>query len=129
MLRNIQAADIPYYVQFLAAEVWQYVVNSTSEVNSEIIKICSNKIIEFKQDYYFELFDRQSVLQKKLLKALVISGENIFSTQYAKQFRLSAPSSIQKAILVLMDIGMIDKTQNTYFISDPFFKRYIQNYA
>ncbi len=124
-----EAADIPYYVQFLAAEVWQYVVNSTSEVNSEIIKICSNKIIEFKQDYYFELFDRQSVLQKKLLKALVISGENIFSTQYAKQFRLSAPSSIQKAILVLMDIGMIDKTQNTYFISDPFFKRYIQNYA
>jgi AAA+ ATPase superfamily predicted ATPase len=124
-----EAADIPYYIQFLAAEVWQFVINSVHEVNSEIIKICSNKIIEYKQDYYFELFDRQSVLQKKILKALVISGENIFSTQYSQQFRLSAASSIQKAILVLMENGLIDKTQNTYFISDPFFKRYIQNYA
>jgi len=99
------------------------------DVNSEIIKLCSNKIIELKQDFYFELFDRQSVLQKKLLKALVVSGENVFSKQYAQQFRLAAPSSIQKAIVVLMENGIIDKTQHSYFISDPFFKRYIQNYA
>jgi AAA+ ATPase superfamily predicted ATPase len=124
-----EAGDIPYYIQFLAAEIWQYAVNYVQDVNSEIIKFCSNKIIELKQDYYYELFDRQSVLQKKLLKALVISGDNVFSTQYAQQFRLSAPSSIQKAIVVLMENGIIDKTQHSYFISDPFFKRYIQNYA
>ncbi len=59
----------------------------------------------------------------------MISGENVFSTQYAKQFRLSAASSIQKAIVALMDSGIIDKSHNRYFISDPFFKRYIENYA
>lgn len=124
-----EAGDIPYYIQFLAAEIWQYVVNYVHDVNSEIIKICSKKIIELKQDYYFELFDRQSVLQKKIPKALVVSGENIFSKQYSQQFRLSTASSIQKALVVLMENGLVYKTQNTYFISDPFFKRYVQNYA
>jgi len=124
-----EAGDIPYYIQLLAAEVWQYMINSEFVVTTEIIKLCSNKIIELKQDYYFELFDRQSVLQKKLLKALVTNGENVFSSDYIKRFRLSATSSVQKAIVVLMDNGLIDKTMNNYFISDPFFRRYIENYA
>ena len=124
-----EAGDIPYYIQLLAAEVWQYMINSEFVVTSEIIKLCSSKIIELKQDYYFELFDRQSVLQKKLLKALVINGENVFSSDYIKRFRLSATSSVQKAIVVLMDNGLIDRTMNNYFISDPFFRRYIENYA
>jgi hypothetical protein len=124
-----EAGDIPYYIQLLAAEVWQYMINSEFVVTFEIIKFCSNKIIELKQDYYFELFDRQSVLQKKLLKALVINGENVFSSDYIKRFRLSATSSVQKAIVVLMDNGLIDRIANNYFISDPFFRRYIENYA
>lgn len=68
-------------------------------------------------------------MQKQLLKALSQSGESVFSAQYAKQYRLSTTSTTQKAILVLMDSGIIDKTDNTYFISDPFFKRFLQNYA
>jgi len=28
-----------------------------------------------------------------------------------------------------MDNGLIDRTMNNYYISDPFFRRYIENYA
>jgi len=124
-----QSADIPYYIQLLAAEIWQYMITSSTKVTLEIVDICAKRIVELKQDYYFELFDHQSVMQKQLLKALVNSGENIFSTDYTKRFRLSASSTTQKSVEVLMDSGIIDKTDNSYFISDPFFKRFIQNYA
>lgn len=124
-----QSENIPYYIQLLAAEIWQYMITSQTKVTHEIVISCSKRIVELKSDYYYELFDRQSVMQKQLLKALVISGENVFSADYVKRFRLSTTSTTQKAILVLMDSGLIDKTGNTYFISDPFFKRFIQNYA
>ena len=94
-----------------------------------MVHLCSNRIVELKQDYYYELFDRQSVMQKQLLKALAQSGEGVFSADYARRFRLSTASTIQKAILVLMDSSIIDKSDNSYFIRDPFFKRFIQNYA
>lgn len=68
-------------------------------------------------------------MQKKLLIALIHSGDTVFSAQYTKQYRLSAASTTQKSVFVLMDSGIIDKTDNSYFISDPFFKRFLQNYA
>lgn len=124
-----QSENIPYYIQLLAAEIWQYIINSQTRVTKEIVISCTKRIVELKSDYYYELFDRQSVMQKQLLKALVKNGENIFAADYTKRFRLSTASTTQKAVLVLMDSGIIDKTGNTYFISDPFFKRFIQNYA
>lgn len=124
-----QSGDIPYYIQLLAAEIWQYMITSQTQVTTEIVDTCAKQIVELKQDYYYELFDRQSVMQKQLLIALVHSGENIFSTAYTKRFRLSAASTTQKSVFVLMDSGIIDKTDQTYFISDPFFKRFLQNYA
>lgn len=94
-----------------------------------MVLICAKRIVELKQDYYFELFDRQSVMQKQLLKALAQSGESVYSSDYAKKYRLSTASTTQKAIYVLMDSGIIDKTDNSYFISDPFFRQFILNYA
>ncbi len=124
-----QSGDIPYYIQLLAAEVWQYMITSQALVTKEIIDACVKRIVELKQDYYFELYDHQSVMQKQLLKALIQGGDNIFSANYTKRYRLSAASTTQKSVLVLMDSGIIDKTDNCYFISDPFFKRFLQNYA
>jgi hypothetical protein len=104
-------------------------ITSQTQVTTEIVDACAKQIVELKQDYYYELFDRQSVMQKQLLIALVHSGDNIFSSTFTRRFRLSAPSTTQKSVLVLMDSGIIDKTDNCYFISDPFFKRFLHNYA
>ena len=124
-----QTGDIPYYIQLLAAEIWQYIITSQTSVTRELVDICAERIVELKKDYYFELFDHQSVMQKQLLKALIQSGDNIFSSLYTKRFRLSAASTTQKSVSTLIDSGIIDKSDNAYFISDPFFKRFIQNYA
>ncbi len=120
-----RAGGIPYYIQFLASEVWQYIINQKQIVDKEVINACSNKIIDLKSDYYLELFDRQTAYQKKLLKALALSETNVFSADYAKKYRLSAQSTTQKALTGLINSGVIEKNGNDYSFDDPFFKQFI----
>jgi hypothetical protein len=124
-----QAGNIPYYIQLLAAEVWQYLIPGPVEVSEKIILECATRILDLKSDYYSELFDRHSAVQKRLLKALVVSGEGVFSAEYSSKFRLSAVSTTQKALAGLVDSGIVEKTQNQYVIGDPFFRLYIKKYA
>lgn len=121
--------NIPYYIQLLASEVWQYVIEKKNEVTLDIIDICVQRVVTLKTDYYYELFDRHSLVQKKLLKALSEQGENIFSADYTNKYRLGAVSTVQKAANVLLENGIIDKDKGTYFISDPFYKMYIEQYC
>lgn len=120
-----QSGNVPYYIQFLASEVWQYCINQKQIIDKETIGLCSNKIIDLKSDYYFELFDRQTAYQKKLLKALAVSRQNVFSAEYANNFRLSAVSTTQKALSGLINSGIIEKNENDYLFDDPFFKQFI----
>jgi AAA+ ATPase superfamily predicted ATPase len=124
-----QAGNIPYYIQLLAAEVWQQVVASSLKIDKKLIVMCAEKIVDLKSDYYYELYGRLTMYQKKLLKALVVSGENVFSAGYAKKFRLSAASTTQKAIIGLVESGVIEKTEGCYFIGDPFLKQFLTRYA
>ncbi len=120
-----QAGAIPYYIQFLASEVWQYTVGSTKTASSDVVDFCTDKILEIKSDYYLELFDRQTAYQKKLLRSLAQDGNSIFSSDYRRRFRLSVPSTTQKAVAGLISAGIIEKIQNTHVYSDPFFKRFV----
>jgi hypothetical protein len=124
-----QAGNIPYYIQLLAAEVWQYLISLQNVVSKEVVASCAESIVDLKNDYYFELFDRQSAYQKKLLKSLLVSGGNVFSADYAKRFRLSAASTTQKAMMGLVENGIVEKAEGNYFVADPFFKRFLTRYA
>lgn len=120
-----KAGNIPYYIQFLASEVWQYCVDRIGKVDKSIIDSCANEILDLKSDYYFELFDRHTSYQKKLMNTLALDNKNVFSTEYAKEHRLSAPSTTQKALNGLIDSNIIEKIGNQYNYCDPFFREYI----
>jgi parvulin-like peptidyl-prolyl isomerase len=119
------AADIPHYIQLLAAEIWQYMITSYTVVTINIVNECAKRILALKSDYYMELYDRQSVSRKLLLRALTFNGKNIFSTNYIKAHRLPAASTVQRAVKELIKDGIIEKNNNEYFIADPFFKLFI----
>jgi len=120
-----QAGNIPYYIQLLASEVWQQTIDSTKTATSDVVDDCTDKIVEIKNDFYLELFDRQSAYQKKLLKALALDGKSIFSSDYRRQHRLSVPSTTQKAVSGLISAGIIEKHQHAHVYSDPFFQRFV----
>lgn len=117
--------NIPYYIQLLAAEVWQYMTPDLHEVTQNIVNECFARVVELKHDYYFELFDRFSPSQKRLLQSIVRSGENIFSSQYIANNRLVGASSIQKSLSVLIESGLVERSDSSYFIGDPFFRRFL----
>ena len=122
----IGSADhIPYYIQLLAAEIWQYMVPDLRVVSKDIVDECVSRIIEMKHDYYFELFDKFSAAQKRLLAALAQSGENVFSSHYVSKYRLVGASSIQKSLAVLTEAGVVEKAGPIHTIGDPFFRRFV----
>lgn len=123
------AGNIPYYIQLIASEVWQNSITHSTNISREIIDESAEQIINNKYDYYSELFDKLSAKQKQLLLSLVHSGENIYSNQYTRYYNLSSPSTTQKSVAALLDSGIIEKTDNKYIISDPFFKRFLSRIA
>ncbi|GMO63233.1 MAG: ATP-binding protein [Treponemataceae bacterium] len=119
------AGDIPHYIQLLAAEVWQYMVDTAKTVTLPIINDCVQRVLALKNDYYMEVFDRQSQKKKQLLQALTVSGKNIFSADFIRTHRLSSSAAIQRAAKELLADGIVEKLKDEYFIADPFFKMFV----
>jgi AAA+ ATPase superfamily predicted ATPase len=118
---------IPHYIQLLASEVWQFMVNNETVVTKDIIDFCVKRVLALNTDYYMELFDRQSQSRKQLLAALTQNGKNIYSAEYIKTNRLTSVATVQRAARELIETGIIEKTGDSYFIADPFFKFFVKN--
>jgi len=120
------AADIPHYIQLLASEIWQSMVNSQTTVTKEVVDESAHKVLALKSDYYMELFGNRSQNQKQLLKALTYENKNIFSAGYTNKYRLSAVSTLQRSVKELINDGIIEKRAEEYFIADPFFRLFVE---
>ncbi|GHT56678.1 ATPase [Spirochaetia bacterium] len=120
------AGNIPHYIQLLASEVWQYLVDSKKPVTKKVVDYCVKRILALKGDYYMELFDRQSQSRKQLLQALTVSGKNVFSADYINTHRLGSVSTVQRAIKELVEEGIAEKLQDEYVLADPFFKAFTE---
>jgi AAA+ ATPase superfamily predicted ATPase len=121
------SGHIPHYIQLIASEVWQFMINSKTHATNDIIDFCAKRVLALNSDYYMELFDRQSQSKKQLLTALTTNGKNIYSTNYIKTNRLASVGTVQRAAKELIESGIIEKTGDDYFIADPFFKLFVKN--
>ncbi|MDL2228054.1 ATP-binding protein [Bacteroidales bacterium OttesenSCG-928-K03] len=120
------SSNIPHYIQMLAAEIWQYMINNLCVVTKEIIDTSVDIIVNMKSDYYMELFNRQSNSKKELLQALTQNGKNVFSADYIRKNNLPSASSLQRAVVELVNDGVIERVNDEYFITDPFFKLFVE---
>jgi AAA+ ATPase superfamily predicted ATPase len=123
------ACHIPHYIQLLAAEVWQYLIDNKKPVTKVIVDYCVKQILALKGDYYMELFDRQSQSRKQLLQALTAGGKNVFSAAYINTYGMSSVSTVQSAMKELVDEGIVEKLNGEYVIADPFFKAFVAKMA
>lgn len=123
-----ETANIPHYIQLLAAEIWQN-IEPGNNITSEIVDKNKLRVVDLKRDYYMELFDHQSKSKKQLLLALCTNGANIFSEAYIRMHRLPGSATLQRAASGLTNDGIIDRMGSEYFISDPFYKLFIKEIA
>lgn len=122
------SANIPYYIQQLASEIWLN-IEDNSNITYEIVDKSVMQVITMKKDYFIELFKNQSTSKKQLLIALCTNGENIFSETYRKMHHLPSSATLQRAEKGLINDGVIDKIGSEYFITDPFFRLFLKEFS
>ncbi|MFZ1292533.1 MAG: ATP-binding protein [Melioribacteraceae bacterium] len=120
--------SIPYYIQFVAAEIWQQVINKHEEITKKHVDSAIKTIIELKSDYYWELTSKLTNYRKKVLSALCHSSIGIFSKEVTEKFSLGANSTTQKAISSFIEDGIIEPFENKYEFADPIYKLFLLKY-
>ncbi|HED38325.1 MAG TPA: ATP-binding protein [Ignavibacteria bacterium] len=117
--------SIPYYIQFIASEIWQQVINKKEEITNSHIDEAIKTVIELKSDYYWELTSKQTNYRKKVLYALSNSASGIFSKETSSKYTLGPNSTTQKAINSFIENGIIERFNNRFEFSDPFYKLFL----
>jgi len=121
-----KVSNIPYYIQFIAHEIWQSAIMNKEEIiDEESVEQAIEQILTLKEDFYWELTNQQTAYRKKILYAISKSGERLFSQKTTKTYDLGATSSTQKALDVLIEEGIIERKKDTYYISDPVYRIFI----
>lgn len=119
--------NIPYYIQFLAHEVWEFaMIHNVNIIEEPMLDDALLSILELKNDYYWELTNHQSNHRKKLLLALSNDAKELYSDATSKKYELGASSSTQKSLEVLLNEGLIERNKNRYEFSDPIYKMFIK---
>jgi len=123
------AANIPYYIQFIAYEIWQSIILADrNKIKHSDIDDAIESILNLKSDYYWELTNKQTAYRKKVLYALSQSVIELFSKQTTNKFNLGAVSSTQKAIEAFIKDGIVERVQGKYEFADPIYKTFINKY-
>jgi AAA+ ATPase superfamily predicted ATPase len=121
-----EAANIPYYIQFLASELFQQMVDKSKKVFSEEdVQVACRNISSLKSDLYEEHFGSLSMNQRKIIHALAAEGVLRFTEAYRLRYHLPVSSSINSAVKQLLEQGHIEKQEHGYEVADPFFKLWL----
>ena len=118
--------NIPYYNQYLASQIWQLAKDLEKSIDEELIERAVNQILDNQSDYYYTLFDQLTTYQRSVLHAFLLEQENIYSKEYTQKYGLSSVFSTQRAMMRLIELEIIDKIEDKYVFSDPFFPRHLR---
>lgn len=121
------AANIPYYVQCLAHEIWDLRYEEKKITMSDI-NIALISIVRKRAPTYQTLWDILPVTQRRLLQGLVVeSTYNIFSQQFITRYQLNSPSLVKKSLSLLMKKDILEKDNGHYIFTDLWFSVWIKN--
>jgi hypothetical protein len=129
LARLFAAADlIPYDVQRLAHELWDYAeLQERSSLGTADVDAVIHRVIGSQAPYYERLWQQLSGRQRTLLLALATRGpDELLSQAVRMRFEMGPASSVQKAIQSLMARDVIDRYQGRYFFLDPLQKLWLQ---
>jgi len=118
----------PFYTQHLCHALWER-CESGREVTANLLHAAVQTLLERESYAYSTLWDSLTTAQRRLLRGL--AGEDadvqVFSGEFIQSHGLRAASTVQRAIATLLTRDLIDREVNSYFITDRFFRLWIQN--
>ena len=118
--------NYPYNVQYLAHELWDMKVDK-KKIHVEDVEAGLLKILNEEEPFFTKIWDNLTLHQRNVLQAIAVSGgKKIFSENYIAKTDIGPASSLQTSVKLLIKKEIIDKTDNTYYINDVFFKEWIK---
>ncbi len=119
---------IPYDVQRLAHELWDYAeLKDRRELSAEDVNLVRDSLIASQSTYYELLWEQLSVAQRAVLQAVAERGASeIYSQAVRSEFRLGAASTVQRALQSLDSKDILDRYREQYFFLDPLFPYWVR---
>jgi AAA+ ATPase superfamily predicted ATPase len=121
-----QSDNIPNYVQYLAAEVWQNSLEMKEDPSIGTVNLATLNMLSNLQDYFLQIWEKLSNYQKQVLAALISDNSNLFTKEFQSKYHLTSMSGTQRAIDKLIELELVYKEDQKYEFADPFLKRYIE---
>ena len=94
-------------------------------LDEAVLEKAVQKIIINQTDYFTSQYERLTLHQQNVLKAISVENENIFNAGFTEKYNLNAISSVQRSVERLLAEGILARQQNTYLFTDPFFKMWL----
>lgn len=122
--------NIPYYVQMLSHELWDFAVFGKKEVQEKDVEIILEELIK-QYDQNFRTEWTRLVSTKKQLLHLIANkgGKNLLSKESLERNELPYPSSVQRTLEKLRADDYIDKMNGEYFIVNILFREWIKRFT
>lgn len=118
----------PYYTQQLCHEIWNCCKSQGRKtVKDSDISKALEQVMKNQNYAYTSLWDSIRGKQRTLLSSMASSGDKkIFSSDFRDMYSLGAPSTVARTAAALEEKGLIEKEENSYVISDAFFKEWLK---
>jgi hypothetical protein len=125
----VTAELIPYDVQRLAHELWDYAeLRGKRTIGVEDIDWVTRRLVASQAQYYERLWEQLASRQRAVLMALAEGGvEALYSEAVRQEHGLGPASTVQKALQSLDAQDIIDRYQRQYFFLDPLFAVWVRD--
>lgn len=126
----VTSDNIPYYLQQLSSLAYESVRRTTRDyLTVEDIAQAEHDLIDENADYYAERLASLSASQRLLVTALAREPVGSFREDYRRRYLLGGSSTVNSALKVVREAGLVESDESGYFIGDPFFAKYIRGSA
>ena len=121
-----KGAGHPYYTQLLCHILWDECLEK-KEILGQDVESALSKMLGRESEVYETILDDLTQKQKHLLIALSVEPKvQAFSGRFLSKHRLGNPSSIQKALQVLIEKDIVDRENDHFIFQDPFFALWLR---
>ena len=120
-----QSRNIPYYLQYLSAEIWESAMLSGKSPDT-IYPEALDRLLRNQTDYFLSLTSNLTSFQRKMLNAIADQGTGNYENAFIQKYALNPVSSVQKGFKRLIELNLLEKEGNVFVLSDPIFEVWIK---
>jgi hypothetical protein len=122
-----KSGGYPHFTQYFASVVWELLREGFDQNEPDFTGTWMNRIVAGQSVIFQNLFDQLNKNQRKTLIAIASlkQGEQLFSENYRKRFRLPASSTLSVTINSLLKKDLINKDNGNYTVLNPVLKEWL----